>query len=247
MPSAASARRTSTKIAEWSATSAQDALAGRRQLLPGRPPVGRAGDGAGLDLLAQAGDADLEELVEVAGEDRQELDPLEEGVSGVARLVEHARVELEPGELAVEVRELGLFRARLAGRVPVPTDGGAGSGLDGGHLEGGAPGGSVRAHASGGRVGMRLGLAGEDSTAAMNVPDARWARTLPRIAPRRLVFGDVAPFAGGRIDPDPHRLAGRRVLEALVGRAEARVERLADRFAAPGPCGAALRSASADR
>ena len=60
----------------------QDPLAGRRQLLPGRPPVGGPGDGARLDLLAQAGDADLEELVEVAGEDGQELDPLEQRDSG---------------------------------------------------------------------------------------------------------------------------------------------------------------------
>ena len=42
------------------------------------------------DLLAQAGDPDLEELVEVAREDRQELDPLEQRVALVARLVQDA-------------------------------------------------------------------------------------------------------------------------------------------------------------
>ena len=44
----------------------EDPGAGGGQLLVGGPTVGRAGDLAGLDLLAQAGDPDLEELVEVA-------------------------------------------------------------------------------------------------------------------------------------------------------------------------------------
>ncbi len=91
----------------------EDALAGRGQLLVGGPAVGRAGDLAGLDLLAQAGDPDLEELVEVAGEDGQELDPLEQRVALVARLVQDAGVELEPGQLAVQVR-VGRLRAGRA-------------------------------------------------------------------------------------------------------------------------------------
>ena len=61
---------------------AEDALAGDGQLLVRRAAVGRAGDLAGLDLLAQTGDPDLEELVEVVGEDGQELDPLERAGSG---------------------------------------------------------------------------------------------------------------------------------------------------------------------
>ena len=44
---------------------------GGRELFRRRPPVGRSGDGARLDLLTQAGDTDLEELVEVASEDRR--------------------------------------------------------------------------------------------------------------------------------------------------------------------------------
>ena len=74
----------------------EDARAGGRELLLGGAPIGRAGDLAGLDLLAQAGDADLEELVEVVGEDGQELHPLEQRVALVTRLVQDARVELEP-------------------------------------------------------------------------------------------------------------------------------------------------------
>ncbi len=99
----------------WSAGELEDALPGGGELLLGRPAVGRPGDLAGLDLLAQAGDADLEELVEVAGEDGQELDPLEQRVAFVARLVQDPGVEVEPGQLAVEVRE-GRLRARRAPR-----------------------------------------------------------------------------------------------------------------------------------
>ena len=117
MPSAASARRTDTKIAEWSATSSRTRSRDGRQLLVGGPAVGRAGDLAGLDLLAQAGDPDLEELVEVAREDGQELDPLEQRVALVARLVQDARVELEPRQLAVEVGEASAFGARGAARA----------------------------------------------------------------------------------------------------------------------------------
>ena len=94
----------------------EHALARGRELLVGGQAVGRAGDLARLDLLAQAGDADLEELVEVAREDGQELDPLEQRVALVARLVQDAGVELEPRQLAVEVgeRDLGARRAARA-------------------------------------------------------------------------------------------------------------------------------------
>src|SRR5262245_1410028 len=54
----------------------EDAFPGRGELLGRRAPIRRPGDGPGLDLLTQASDPDLEELVEVAGEDRRELDAL---------------------------------------------------------------------------------------------------------------------------------------------------------------------------
>ena len=60
-----------------------------------------------LDLALQPGDADLEELVEVAGEDRQEADPIEQRVALVDGLEQHALVELEPRQLAVDVRDVG--------------------------------------------------------------------------------------------------------------------------------------------
>ena len=55
------------------------------------------------ELLAPKGrHANLVELVEVAGEDRQELDALEERKRGVLREGEHALVEVEPGQLPVQ-------------------------------------------------------------------------------------------------------------------------------------------------
>ncbi len=53
-------------------------------------------------LLAQAGDADHEELVQVRGEDREKLYPLEQRVIGVLGFFKHARVELQPAQFAVD-------------------------------------------------------------------------------------------------------------------------------------------------
>ncbi len=51
-----------------------------------------AGEG---NLLLEAGDADLEELVQVAGENQQELEPLQQRIGLVQRLLQHADVELQ--------------------------------------------------------------------------------------------------------------------------------------------------------
>ena len=188
----------------------EDALAGGGQLLVGGPAVGRAGDLAGLDLLAQAGDPDLEELVEVAGEDRQELDPLEQRVALVARLVQDPRVELEPRQLAVQVRERRLRAGRAARAWRDRRSSG----------RAGAP---VRSRPSEGSWALYVeavamgGPAGEDSTRP------------------RSVLRDVPPLAAARIDPDAHRPARRRVDEDLVAPPEPRLERGARRLAAAGP------------
>ena len=77
---------------------------------------------AGVDLIVQAGDADHEELVEVAGEDRRELQALEQRQVGLLGELEHAPVELDPGQLAVVVQrgvvevELGLDLRRRGRR-----------------------------------------------------------------------------------------------------------------------------------
>ena len=84
----------------------EHALPSLRELLCRRATVRRAGDGPGLHLLAQPGDADLEELVEVAGKDRRELHAFEERVALVPGFVQDPRVELEPRQLAVQVGEL---------------------------------------------------------------------------------------------------------------------------------------------
>ena len=94
------------------------------ELLGGRPAVGRTLDHAGLDLLLQAGDPDLEELVEVVREDRDELQPLQQRERGVLGEREHARVELEPRQLAVQVPSIvgevgGRGSVRLAGSLDV--------------------------------------------------------------------------------------------------------------------------------
>ena len=81
-----------------------DARADRVQLLDLVEPVGRGDAQAGVDLILQRRDPHLEELVEVLGEDREELRPLEERQRRVFREREDAGVEVEPRELAVEVR-----------------------------------------------------------------------------------------------------------------------------------------------
>ena len=93
-----------------------DPLADRAELLDLVDALGRRRADAGLELLLQARDAHLEELVEVRAEDREELRALEQRQRRVLREREHARVELEPRELAVEV-------AGLVGRAVVGVRG----------------------------------------------------------------------------------------------------------------------------
>ena len=73
----------------------------------------------GRELLHEAGHPDLEELVEVLAEDGEELGPLEQRQLGVLGEREHAGVELEPRELAVEEAFRGV-RQRGPGAVGVP-------------------------------------------------------------------------------------------------------------------------------
>src|SRR5262249_47626524 len=61
---------------------------------------------AGLDLHLQAAHPHLEELVEIAAEDREELRPLENRQRPAVREVKHTCVEVEPGKLTVQVPAL---------------------------------------------------------------------------------------------------------------------------------------------
>src|SRR5882724_12144844 len=69
-----------------------------------REAVGSRLAHTGGDLLLQACDADLEELVEVRARDRQKTQALEQRRRRIARLFEHATVEREQRELAIEQR-----------------------------------------------------------------------------------------------------------------------------------------------
>ncbi len=87
--------------------------------LAGHQPGGGADGDAGGDAALEAGHADHEELVEVAGEDRQEPHPLEQRQAVVLGELEHALVEPQPGELPVEepVLELAGRERHLVGVV----------------------------------------------------------------------------------------------------------------------------------
>ena len=78
---------------------------------------------AAVDVLLQAGDAHHEELVEVARVDRAELEPLEQRDRLVLGELEHAVVELQPRELAVEVQrvvvEVGLGDSGRCGLLQI--------------------------------------------------------------------------------------------------------------------------------
>ena len=79
-------------------------LGGDRGELLGRgQAVGRRFLDAEQLLALEAGDADHEEFVEIVARDGEEAQPLEQGMGRVARLLEHAPVEGQPGQLAVEI------------------------------------------------------------------------------------------------------------------------------------------------
>src|SRR4029450_5493983 len=61
------------------------------------------GRGTGLDLRLQPGNADLEKLVEIAADDAQETQPLEQGRRPIFSLREHATIERELSQFAVQI------------------------------------------------------------------------------------------------------------------------------------------------
>ena len=73
-----------------------------------RPDAARTAT-PGRDPALEAGHPDHEELVEVAGEDRQEAGPLEQRQVAVLGQLEHPLVEAQPGQLAVEEPVLELL------------------------------------------------------------------------------------------------------------------------------------------
>jgi hypothetical protein len=96
-------------------------------------PVGRAGDGTGRRLLRQLGHAHREELVEVRRDDRAELHALEQRQRRVRGELEHAAVEVDPRQLAVEEppeRDLGHVRHGPDGRGRADVRGLTGHGAE---------------------------------------------------------------------------------------------------------------------
>ena len=65
-------------------------------------------------FLLQSADADHEELIEVGAENGEKLESLEQGHGRIGPFFEHAAIELEPAQFAVDVKG-GVVQGR--GRV----------------------------------------------------------------------------------------------------------------------------------
>ena len=103
MPAAASFARTSRMMALASAVSSCTRALIALELLTRPQAVGRGGEQLGGRLLLEAGDADLEELVQMVREDREELDALEQRLRRIVRERQYPVHEVEPRQLAVQV------------------------------------------------------------------------------------------------------------------------------------------------
>src|SRR5439155_19815643 len=77
-------------------------------------PVGSNVTGLALDLLFDAGDANLEKLIEIVAEDGHELDPLDQRLGRILRFHQNAPVKFEPAQLAInEIGRVGKIALRL--------------------------------------------------------------------------------------------------------------------------------------
>ena len=102
--SASAGRRRPSKQSLSRPPSSQHALADQRDRLRGDAPVGAGVLDARVDLVAQTGDAHHVVLVEVRRVDRAELHALEQRNPLVLGQLQHALVEVQPGQLAVQVQ-----------------------------------------------------------------------------------------------------------------------------------------------
>ena len=108
----AAAPRSSRQTRCCSASSASARCSISASCCAGVRPSGERAVDAGLGLADQAGDADRVELVEVGGADRDEAQPLQQRMARVLRLLHHAVVEVEPGQLAVDEAVRAVRRDR---------------------------------------------------------------------------------------------------------------------------------------
>ena len=116
-PAAASAGRSSSQRCCWSLRELRHRLADAGELLGRREPVRALRRDALAHLALQAGDAHHEEFVEVVGRDRQEAHPLEQRMVLVGGLFQHAPIEMQPGQFAVDE----TLRARAQARSGLAT------------------------------------------------------------------------------------------------------------------------------
>src|SRR5262245_222638 len=94
------------------------------ELLGQRQTVRRSSVEPGANLSRQRGDANHEELVEIARGDRQELDALQQWVTARACVVEHALVEREPAQFTIDVQvRIGEIRKNRSDQVLVSSHG----------------------------------------------------------------------------------------------------------------------------
>ena len=72
------------------------------QSLVGRSAIGARLAIAVLGLLHQAGQANLDELVQVAGGDSQKFHAFQKGIAGIAGFFEDALIKVHPGEVPIK-------------------------------------------------------------------------------------------------------------------------------------------------
>ena len=112
MPAPSSCAWSSAQTSCWLVTSRSASAVIAGELLGDGQAVGREFLDPERLVRLQARDPDHEEFVEIVGRDGQEADPFEQRMLRVARFLEHAAVEREPAQLAIEVARFGLRRLR---------------------------------------------------------------------------------------------------------------------------------------
>ena len=65
--------------------------------------IGTGVVGLVLDLLLDAGDADLEEFIEIGGDDAEKAEAFEQRLAFVLGFLQYAAIEGQPAQLAVDV------------------------------------------------------------------------------------------------------------------------------------------------
>ena len=78
-----------------------DAATDRGEGLRRLQSVNRGTVGDGLDALLGSRDPDFKELIEIGADDAEEFDPLQERLVGIPSFIQHALVEFQPAQFAI--------------------------------------------------------------------------------------------------------------------------------------------------